>query len=82
MVIPPHPYPIAGTVVFYAADGRQYSAQAASDGRFAISLAPGRYTAEGHAPGYGDGRGTCRALQPVVVTASHQVDVVVACQIR
>lgn len=54
----------------------------ATDGRFLLSLPPGRYRVTGHSPRYGDGRYVCRATRPLVVRAGSPVHLDVLCQLR
>ena len=51
------------------------------DGRFAASLAPGRYRIVGYSPLYNDGKAPCMPLHPfVTVRAGQTVRVQVLCQ--
>jgi hypothetical protein len=52
-----------------------------SDGRFALSLPPGRYELTGHSPRYGDSDYLCRAAHPVVVGTHGPLRVDVWCQL-
>lgn len=47
---PPPPLPLPGTVVARDAAGQQFTATAGNDGRFELSLPPGRYRLTGHSP--------------------------------
>jgi len=47
---PPPPLPLPGTVVARNAAGQQFTATAGNDGRFELSLPPGRYRLTGHSP--------------------------------
>ena len=72
---------ISGVIVFRSPGGREIKTTAGIDGKFSISVPPGTYTVTGTSPQYGDGRGSCRATDPVTVSASGLADVVVACQV-
>ena len=47
---PPPPLPLPGTIVARNAAGQQFTATAGNDGRFELSLPPGRYWLTGHSP--------------------------------
>jgi hypothetical protein len=47
---PPPPLPLPGTIVARNAAGQQFTATAGNDGRFELSLPPGRYRLTGHSP--------------------------------
>jgi hypothetical protein len=47
---PPPPLPLPGTIVARNAAGQQFTATAGDDGRFELSLPPGRYRLTGHSP--------------------------------
>jgi hypothetical protein len=47
---PPPSLPLPGTVVARNAAGQQFTATAGNDGRFDLSLPPGRYRLTGHSP--------------------------------
>ena len=53
-----------------------------SDGRFVLSLPPGRYRLTGHSPMYGDGAYLCQAPRPLVVRAGAPVHLDVLCQMK
>jgi hypothetical protein len=47
---PPPSLPLPGTVIARNAAGQQFTATAGNDGRFKLSLPPGRYQLTGHSP--------------------------------
>jgi hypothetical protein len=54
----------------------------AGDGRFALSLPPGRYELTGHSPRYGAGDYLCRARHTLVIQPGTPAHLDVVCQMR
>lgn len=73
---------VSGVVVLRSSRGPEITTTAGSDGTFAVAVPPGSYTVTGTSPQYADGGGTCRATDPVTVSAGARADVDVACQVR
>jgi hypothetical protein len=74
----PRPWP--GTVTWRGPTAG--TVHVATDGRFLLSLPPGRYQVTGHSPRYGDGRYLCRATRPLVVGAGPPVHLDVLCHMK
>jgi hypothetical protein len=82
-------FPWSGTVTLratgaaYHTKGSAYRTTAGDDGRFEVSLPPGRYRVTGHSPSYNDGRTACNPLHPFVTVRPHRTARVnVFCQLR
>jgi hypothetical protein len=78
---------VDGYITFNPLDdgGRGYSVSTASDGEFALLLAPGHYRVTGYSPGITSGGRpiTCMADPPVVTVQADQViNTPVACNIK
>lgn len=69
---------VPGEVVFTAAD-KHAVAQAATDGSFTASLAPGTYKVTGTSRWYDNGQRGCSADSSVVVTRTAVAGLVVGC---
>jgi hypothetical protein len=67
---PPPPMPLPGMVVARNAAGQQFTATAGNDGRFELSLPPGRYRLTGHSPQVwvNDQQMLCSAQEAIQVT--------------
>ena len=72
---------VRGHVVFQG-DGKAFSATAASDGTFSLSLPRGHYEVTGTSPLYNSGKGTCRSNSTVTVGQSRVRGVVVVCSLK
>jgi hypothetical protein len=72
---PPPSLPLPGTIVARDAAGQQFTATAGNDGRFRLSLPPGRYRFTGHSPQVRDNNQQmlCTAQAAVQVTEGHPV---------
>ncbi len=71
-----------GDVVFEATDGERTSVPTDEQGRFSTTLESGEYTVTGSSPQWNQGRATCRAYGPAVVTAAGLNHLMVDCHIR
>lgn len=77
------PRGVEGTVIATDQNGQTQSTRVGTSGSFTLHLTAGTYTLTGKSPAYGDGQGTCRADQPVVVTdTAGASDIVVACSMK
>jgi hypothetical protein len=77
---PAAPRPWSGTVLWTGpTHGRVV---VAADGRFALSLPPGRYELTGRSPRYGDGDYLCRARHKLVIAPGVPGHLDVLCQMR
>jgi hypothetical protein len=64
---PGAPFPLPGTITARAATGQSFTATAGRDGRFTLSLPPGRYQVTGRSPLIGSGHVTCPATRELRV---------------
>lgn len=81
---PPPSLPLPGTIVARDAAGQQFTATAGNDGRFRLSLPPGRYRLTGHSPQVmvNNQQMACSAQAAVQVTERHPVrNISVVCSI-
>lgn len=79
--------PVRGTVTLAASStaegtGYGYSVSVLQDGRFTVSVVPGKYTVTGTSPDYFSGTMTCLASDLLDVSASSATQVTVTCQRR
>lgn len=79
--------PVRGTVTLAASStaegtGYGYSVSVLQDGRFTVSVVPGKYTVTGTSPDYFSGTMTCRASDLLDVSARSATQVTVTCQRR
>ena len=79
--------PVRGTVTLTASStaegtGYGYSVSVLPDGRFTVSVQPGKYTITGTSPDYFSGTMTCLATDLLDVSARSVTEVTVACQRR
>jgi hypothetical protein len=81
---PPPSLPLPGTIVARNAAGQQFTATSGNDGRFELSLPPGRYRITGHSPQVwvNNQQMLCSAQNAIWVTKRRPVDnVSVVCSI-
>ncbi|MFN8084200.1 MAG: hypothetical protein U0Q14_08220 [Dermatophilaceae bacterium] len=79
--------PVRGTVTLAASStadgtGYGYSVSVLQDGRFTVSVVPGKYTVTGTSPDYFSGTMTCLASDLLDVSARSATQVTVTCQRR
>jgi hypothetical protein len=65
---PGSPVPLPGTITARAATGRTFTATAGRNGRFTLSLPPGRYHVTGRSPLMQSGQMICAATAELHVT--------------
>jgi hypothetical protein len=73
------PSGVAGTVFFEGTDGASAATVVSADGRFAITIKPGRYTVTGRSPAFGAEQYLCHAPAPAIVPPGGLRDVRVLC---
>src|SRR5262245_44148237 len=77
------PFPLPGTITARAATGESFTATAGRDGRFTLSLPPGRYQVTGRSPLIESGHEPCPATGELRVTRGKPAGpVTVVCSIR
>jgi hypothetical protein len=64
---PGAPFPLPGTITARAAAGETFTVTASQDGRFKLSLPPGRYQVTGRSPLIDSGEATCTAAKELHV---------------
>ena len=76
-------FPLPGTITARAATGQTFTATAGRDGRFTLSLPPGRYQVTGRSPLIESGHETCPATGVLRVTRGKPAGpVTVVCSTR
>jgi hypothetical protein len=66
---PGSPVPLPGTITARAATGQTFTASAGQNGRFTLSLPPGRYHVTGRSPLMQSGQTACSAEEELQVTS-------------
>jgi hypothetical protein len=80
---PGAPFPLPGTITARSATGQTYTVTAGRDGRFTLSLPPGRYQVTGRSPLIESGHATCPATRELRVTRGEPAEpITVICSIR
>jgi hypothetical protein len=80
---PGAPRPLPGTITARATTGQSFTAAVGHDGRFTLSLPPGRYQVTGHSPLINSGHTPCPATRELRVTRGKPAGpVTVVCSIK
>jgi hypothetical protein len=79
---PGAPFPLPGSITARAAGGQTFTATAGQNGRFKLSLPPGRYRVSGRSPLIQSGQVACAPATPVrVIRGQSPHAITVVCSI-